>query len=246
MFSHLHALSLRWHLTRKTGEVLRIMDRGTNSVNGLLSYLFFSILPTIVDIVVAVIYFTINFNGWFGLIIFVTMALYLTVTVVVTEWRTKYRRSMNLADNEQRTKSVDSLLNFETVKYYSAEEYEIRRYEKAVLDYQAEEWKSISSLNLLNMAQSVLMNVGLLAGSLYCGYLVAVERKLTVGDYVLFGTYIMQLMVPLNFLGTLYRVIQESFINMENMLDLMDERQEVKDAPGALPIVSNGGKIEFR
>ncbi len=160
---------------------------------------------------------------------------------MVTEWRTKYRRSMNLADNDQRTKSVDSLLNFETVKYYSAEEYEIHRYQEAILKYQvgiadstkfllisgaqcislkkscgfvtlifssqAEEWKSLSSLTLLNAAQSLMMNCGLMAGSLYCGYLVSSEggRSLTVGDYVLFGTYIMQLMVPLNFLGTLYR-----------------------------------------
>lgn len=136
LFSHLHTLSLRWHLSRKTGELLRVMSRGTNSINGLLSYLIFSILPTIIDVVVAIVYFTTAFNVWFGLIVLVTMALYLTCTIVVTEWRTKFRRKMNTADNEQRTKAVDSLLNFETVKYYGAEQYEINRYEKAILDYQ--------------------------------------------------------------------------------------------------------------
>lgn len=222
LFSHLHALSLRWHLSRKTGEVLRVMDRGTTSINSLLSYLVFNIFPTIIDIVIAIIYFTTIFNFWFGVIVFVTMVLYLSATILVTEWRTKYRRLMNLADNEQRTKSVDSLLNFETVKYYGAEQYEIGRYEKAILDYQSEEYKSLGSLAVLNLGQGFTINMGLLAGSLYCGYLVS-ERVLTIGDYFLFGTYILQLMVPLNFLGTLYRVIQESFINMENMLDLMDE-----------------------
>ncbi len=152
---------------------------------------------------------------------------------------------MNAADNEQRTKGVDSLLNFETVKYYGAEKYEIGRYEQAIRDYQVEEWKSLASLTLLNTGQSVIINGGLLAGSLYCGYLVS-DGKLTVGDYVLFGMYILQLMVPLNFLGTLYRVIQESFINLENMLDLMEEPQEVKDLPNALPLVATRGKIEFR
>eukprot|EP00095_Tigriopus_kingsejongensis_P008735 maker-scaffold683_size112676-snap-gene-0.16 protein:Tk08735 transcript:maker-scaffold683_size112676-snap-gene-0.16-mRNA-1 annotation:"atp-binding cassette sub-family b member mitochondrial isoform x1" len=245
LFEHLHHLSLRWHLSRKTGEVLRIMDRGTNSINGLLSYLIFNILPTVVDIVVAIIYFSSAFNIWFGLIVLVTMIIYLAITVGVTEWRTKYRRSMNLADNDQRTKGVDSLLNFETVKYYGAEKYEIDRYQDAILSYQSEEYKSQASLTLLNAAQSGIINAGLLVGSLYCGLLVT-QKRLTPGDYVLFGTYILQLMVPLNFLGTLYRVIQESFINMENMLELMDEEREVSDIPNALPIVATQGKIEFR
>merc|ERR1719513_426675 len=108
MFSHLHRLSLRWHLSRKTGEVLRIMDRGTNSINGLLSYIVFSIAPTIIDIIVAIIYFTVAFNVWFGLVVFVTMALYLTATILMTEWRTKFRRAMNEADNGQRQRAVDS------------------------------------------------------------------------------------------------------------------------------------------
>nr|AHK05635.1 ATP-binding cassette transporter sub-family B member 6 [Tigriopus japonicus] len=245
LFTHLHHLSLRWHLSRKTGEVLRIMDRGTSSINGLLSYLVFNILPTIVDIVIAIVYFSSAFNIWFGLIVLVTMIIYLAVTVAMTEWRTKFRRSMNQADNEQRSKGVDSLLNFETVKYYGAEPYEIDRYEKAILSYQAEEFKSQTSLTFLNGAQSLIINGGLLAGSLYCALLVT-QRYLTPGDYVLFGTYILQLMVPLNFLGTLYRVIQESFINMENMLELMDEPQEISDRPNAMPIMVTQGKIEFK
>merc|ERR1719376_1627039 len=241
VFAHLHRLSLRWHLSRKTGEVLRIMDRGTSSINGLLSYIVFNIVPTLVAILV----FTATFNFWFGLIVFITMLLYLSLTVMMTEWRTKYRRSMNEADNKQRQRAVDSLLNFETVKYYANEGYEADQLASAILNYQEEEFKTSASLTLLNVMQCLLINAGFMAGSLYCAYLVYTQAK-TVGDYVLFGTYIMQLMVPLNWLGTLYRVIQESFVNMENMFDLMAEEVEVTDSPNALPLMALKGKIDFR
>lgn len=245
LFGHLHRLSLRWHLSRKTGEVLRIMDRGKDSINGLLNYIMFSILPTIIDIIIAIIYFTVEFNVLFGLIVFITMAVYLVGTITVTEWRTKFRRRMNEAENKQRTRAVDSLLNFETVKYYGAEQLEVDRYDEAILNFQKQEYVSVATLNFLNLVQTLVINAGFLAGSLYCGYLVA-ENEKSVGDYVLFGTYIMQLMVPLNWLGTLYRMIQESFINMENMLDLMDEPIEIQDGPHALPLIATKGKIEFR
>jgi len=235
LFQHLHNLSLRWHTSRKTGEVLRIMDRGTSSINNLMSYLVFNIFPTILDIVIAIIYFGISFNVWFGLIILVTMSIYLATTIFITEWRTKFRRLMNTADNEQRTTSVDSLLNAETVKYFSMEAYEVNKYKEKILDYQVEEWKSSASLVMLNVLQSVVMNGGLLSISLYCVHMVA-ERQLTIGDFVLLGTYFQQLMGPLNWLGTLYRVIQESFINMENMFDLMNEKIEVADQPGAITL----------
>merc|ERR1719447_1624679 len=235
-----NARSLIWiprqqYITRKTGEVLRIMDRGTSSINNLMSYLVFNIFPTILDIVIAIIYFGISFNIWFGLIIIVTMSIYLATTIFITEWRTKFRRLMNTADNEQRTTSVDSLLNAETVKYFSMEAYEVNKYKEKILDYQVEEWKSSASLVMLNVLQSVVMNGGLLSISLYCVHMVA-ERQLTIGDFVLLGTYFQQLMGPLNWLGTLYRVIQESFINMENMFDLMNEKIEVADQPGAITL----------
>ncbi len=166
------------------------------------------------------------------------------MTVLVTEWRTKFRREMNLNDNQQRTKAVDSLLNFETVKYYNAESYEIDRYNEAILKYQDSEWTVMASLNLLNFSQSFVINGGFLTGSILAGYMVSQDEK-TVGDYVLFGTYIMQLMGPLNWLGTLYRVIQESFVNMENMLDLMDEAVEIKDSSNAPDLIASRGKIEF-
>ncbi|KAI5644369.1 ABC transporter transmembrane region domain-containing protein [Phthorimaea operculella] len=143
LFKHLHDLPLRWHLSRKTGEVLRVMDRGTDSIDNLLSYILFSITPTIIDILVAVVYFVTAFNAWFGLIVFTTMVLYIISTIAVTEWRTKFQRRMNLADNEQKARSVDSLLNYETVKYYGAEDYEVMAYREAIVNYQA---RSVDSL----------------------------------------------------------------------------------------------------
>lgn len=244
LFSHLHELSLRWHLGRRTGEVLRVVDRGTSSVTGLLSYLVFNVFPTLADIIIGIIYFSMFFNAWFGLIVFLCMSLYLTLTIVVTEWRTKFRRDMNTQENATRARAVDSLLNFETVKYYNAEGYEVERYREAIIKYQGLEWKSSASLVLLNQTQNLVIGGGLLAGSLLCAYFVS-EQKLQVGDFVLFGTYIIQLYMPLNWFGTYYRMIQTNFIDMENMFDLLKEETEVKDLPGAGPLRFHRGQIEF-
>ncbi|XP_043655583.1 ATP-binding cassette sub-family B member 6 [Drosophila teissieri] len=245
LFRHLHQLSLRWHLQRKTGEVLRVMDRGTDSINNLLNYIVFSIAPTILDLLVAVAYFIYAFNWWFGLIVFLTMFLYIASTIAITEWRTKYQRRMNLADNEQRARSVDSLLNFETVKYYGAENYEVDCYREAILKYQKEEFLSMLTLNMLNTAQNIILCLGLLAGSLLCVYLVVHHQTLTVGDFVLFSTYLMELYMPLNWFGTYYRAIQKNFVDMENMFDLLKEEEEIVDAPGCSPLLTAGGGIEF-
>uniref|UniRef100_A0A1L8DUM0 ATP-binding cassette sub-family B member 6 n=1 Tax=Nyssomyia neivai TaxID=330878 RepID=A0A1L8DUM0_9DIPT len=245
LFRHLHSLSLRWHLSRKTGEVLRVMDRGTDSINNLLNYILFSIVPTIVDIIVAVVFFVAAFNGWFGLIVFLTMSFYIIATVTVTEWRTKFQRRMNLADNAQKARSVDSLLNFETVKYYGAEQYEVDCYREAILKYQIEEWRSLITFNILNTTQNIIVCAGLLAGSMLCAYMVVYEKGLSVGDYVLFASYIIQLYVPLNWFGTYYRAIQKNFVDMENMFDLMREEQEVIDAPGAGSLSIVRGGIDF-
>lgn len=170
LFGHLHGLSLRWHLGRKTGEILRVIDRGMNSINNLLSYILFNILPTFVDIGVAVIYFVIAFDAWFGLIVFTTMVAYLLFTIYITEWRTKYRRSTNEKDNKTRAISVDSLLNFETVKYYGQENFEVQRFNDAIKLFQKEEWKSLASLNVLGLGQNVIISLGLLGGALLCAY----------------------------------------------------------------------------
>jgi len=248
LLAHVHDLSLRWHLGRKTGEVLRIMDRGTSSVNSLLQYLVFNILPTLLDIGIAVIYLGVKFDLYFGLIVFVTMAVYLSLTIIITEWRTKFRRKMNEFDNKQRARGVDSLLNAETVKYFSMEQWEVNKYREAIEQYQSMEWETLASLQLLNLMQSLVINSGMYGVSMYCAYLVA-KHVYTVGDYALIGTYLLQLMVPLNFLGTVYRAIQESFINMENMFALMDEKVEIVDLPNAVVYQQNVGQppeVEFR
>uniref|UniRef100_A0A3Q2C8R1 ATP binding cassette subfamily B member 6 (LAN blood group) b n=1 Tax=Cyprinodon variegatus TaxID=28743 RepID=A0A3Q2C8R1_CYPVA len=235
VFSHLHGLSVRWHLERRTGDVVRSIDRGMSSINNLLSYILFSILPTIIDIIIAIIYFVSYFNIWFGLIVFTCMVLYLTCTILITEWRTKYRREMNNQDNNAKSRAIDSLLNFETVKYYNSEDYEVHCFNEAILNYQVRsEWKSSASLALLNQAQNIIIGSGLLAGSLLCSYMVS-QKQFQVGDYVLFGTYIIQLYIPLNWFGTYYRLIQSGLIDMENMLALLAEHREV----------SNGTKLGF-
>uniref|UniRef100_A0A672YTV0 ATP-binding cassette, sub-family B (MDR/TAP), member 6b n=1 Tax=Sphaeramia orbicularis TaxID=375764 RepID=A0A672YTV0_9TELE len=244
LFSHLHGLSLRWHLDRRTGDVLRSIDRGTSSINNLLSYILFSILPTICDIVIAIVYFSSYFNVWFGLIVLSCMVLYLTCTVLITEWRTKYRRDMNTEDNNAKSRAVDSLLNFETVKYYNAEDYEVRCFDEAIVRYQRCEWKSSASLALLNQTQNIIIGSGLLAGSLLCAHLVS-EGRFQVGDYVLFGTYIIQLYTPLNWFGTYYRLIQSAFVDMENMLTLLTEQKEVQDADDAQDLYLTAGRVEF-
>jgi len=181
------------------------MDRGTESINNILNYLVFSIFPTIADILIAIVYLTAFFNGWFGLIVFTTMVLYLAATFGITEWRTKFRRSMNQADNEMKQQSIDSLLNFETVKYYTNEKYETDRYASSIIRYQKEEWKVTASICVLNMVQLILINGGLLAGSLLCVWMVVNNDGMTVGDYILFTSYLLQLYGPLNFFGTYYR-----------------------------------------
>uniref|UniRef100_A0A8C3A141 ATP-binding cassette sub-family B member 6 n=1 Tax=Cyclopterus lumpus TaxID=8103 RepID=A0A8C3A141_CYCLU len=253
LFSHLHSLSLRWHLGRKTGDVLRSIDRGTSSINSLLSYIVFSIIPTMADIGISIIYFITYFNAWFGLIVFVCMALYLTLTIIITEWRTKYRRDMNLQDNNAKSKAVDSLLNFETVKYYNAENYEVGRFEDAILKYQVSEWKTQASLAFLNQTQNIIIGSGLLAGSLLCAYFVTEEssRILSsqIGDFVLFGTYIIQLYTPSTVwyptTGEKELMIQNSFIDMESMFKLFEEDEEVKDEVNAGSLQYKRGTVEF-
>lgn len=245
MYQHLHSLSLKWHLNRKIGEVLRVMDRGTSSISSLLSYVVFNILPTFADIFIAVVYFGLVFNIWFGLMVFVTMTLYLIATIFLTEWRTKFRRDANKLDNEVEAKCVDSLLNFETVKYYNAEDFELENYKTTIEKFQVAEWKGQASLNLLNSTQNITITIGVLCGTLLCAHYV-VEGDLTAGDYVLFSTYIVQLYTPLNFFGTYYRLIQTAFVDMENMFSLLSTEPEVVDIPNASPLKVGDGRIEFK
>ncbi|CAO3587296.1 unnamed protein product [Absidia cylindrospora] len=244
MFEHLHSLSLAFHINRKTGEVLRVMDRGTSSIVQLLQQVVFQVFPAIANIIVAVFFFAFRFSLSFGLIVFITMALYLYVTIRMTQWRTKFRREMNQLDNLARTKAVDSLLNFETVKYYGAESFEVDRYKTAIIDYQKADWKSSISLNVLNLTQNAVITLGLLVGSLLFAWEVS-KGNLTAGDYVIFQMYMMQLYSPLHFFGTYYRMIQQNFIDMEKMLELFEVDQSVKDIPGARELNVKSGHVVF-
>ncbi|TPX50403.1 hypothetical protein SeLEV6574_g00910 [Synchytrium endobioticum] len=245
MLEHLHNLSLNFHLNRKTGEVLRIMDRGTNSIGSLLSYLLFNITPVFVDIIAAVVFFIYKFGWVFGTIVFLTMTLYIIATIAITEWRSKFRREMIEFDNAARQRAVDSLLNYETVKYYNAERREVELYDEAMIKYLRADFTSSASLNILNTAQNLIITLGLLVGSLLCAKEVA-DGLLSTGDFVMFLTYITQLYVPLNWFGTYYRVIQQNFIDMEKMLELFNENTAIQDTVGATQLqIRAGATIAF-
>jgi ATP-binding cassette subfamily B (MDR/TAP) protein 6 len=198
-----------------------------------------------VDIGIAVIVFVWMFDWTLAMIIFVTMGSYIFFTIWITEWRTKFRREMNELDTVSRGRAVDSLLNFETVKYYGNEAWEVADYERSVIEYQKADWKSNASLNVLNTAQNVVITTGL-----FCGLWVAAKRvtvgTLLIGDFVAFVTYILQLYQPLNWFGTYYRAIQQNFIDMEKMLDLLESNESIKDSPDASELACHdGGNIKF-
>ena len=244
LFNHLHRLGVRWHNSRKTGEVLRIIDRGSSSVNIVLNSAFFQVLPIIIDTFVAMAALSYDLNFYFGIIILLTMIVYLVIAVIGTECRTNIKRSLNEADNEQRAKTVDSLLNSETVKLYGNEEYESDQFSHYMDVFLRKDWILKLLMNGFNTIQTLALNCGLLVGSLYCAYLISLH-ELTVGDYVLFVTYMMQLMAPLKQLAFLYRTIQEALINMENMFELMSVEEEIKDIPEAKDFKSDDMNITF-
>ncbi|CAG8477671.1 17609_t:CDS:10 [Acaulospora morrowiae] len=244
MLEHLLNLSLRFHLNRKTGEILRVQDRGVSSIVSILSSILFDIIPTLVDVVIAVIYFTMAFDIFFGLIVFITMSLYIINTIIMTDWRTKYRRLSNLLDNAMEAKAVDSLLNYETVKLYAAENFEVGQYTRAILDYQLADQKSNLTMYILNTTQNLIIQIGLLTGSILCATRVS-KGEMTVGDFVMYLTYILQLYGSLNWFGNYYRVIQKNFVDMEKMLDLLQESPEIKDLPQAAPLTMQKGEVIF-
>ncbi|ORZ30056.1 hypothetical protein BCR44DRAFT_1446558 [Catenaria anguillulae PL171] len=247
MFTHLHNLSHRFHLTRKTGEILRVQDRGVSSIVTLLSTILFNIVPTLIDIAIAVVFFGLQFDVWFSLIVGTTMVLYIVATVVITEVRTKHRRRSNALENAMQAKAVDSLLNFEVVKLYNNETFESQQYAKAMADYQAADWISSLTSSWLSMTQNWIIQVGLLCGALLCAHRVVVQRVMSVGDFVLFLSYITQLYGPLNDFGKLYRQLQKNFVDMEKMLDLLAQMPEVRDSPRTISIdpCSMQGHVRF-
>ncbi|RKO93350.1 P-loop containing nucleoside triphosphate hydrolase protein, partial [Blyttiomyces helicus] len=245
ILEHLHSLSLQFHLFRKTGEVLRVVERGTSSISSLLSYFLFNMGPVVLDTVAGVVVMLYTFDAAVGGILLSTMILYIATTIALTEWRTKFRREMITLDNAAKAHAVDSLLNFETVKYYGNEAFEVKRYEEAILKYQAADWVSSASLNILNTAQNTITTLGLLAGALLVGKR-EYDGEVETGALIFFLAYLAQLSGPLNWFGTLYRVIQQNFTDMEKMMELFENENIIKDSPNAAELkVSHGGSIKF-
>jgi ATP-binding cassette subfamily B protein len=244
-FRHIHALSLRYHITRKTGGLSRIIERGVKGVDFLLRFLLFSIAPLILELaLVAAILFWV-FDAWYLVVVAVTIVLYVWFTFKVTEWRVAIRKRMNERDTDANQKAIDSLLNFETVKYFGAEEREAARYDGSMKGYAKAATETQVSLAWLNAGQSAIITAGLVAVMIMAARGVQ-AGALTVGDFVMVNAYMLQITLPLGFLGTVYREIRQSLIDMDAMFDLIDQPAEIVDRPGAKPLVVSGGRIEFR
>jgi ABC-type transport system involved in Fe-S cluster assembly fused permease/ATPase subunit len=244
VFRHLHALSLRFHLDRHTGGVTRDIERGTRGVSTIMSYMLFSVIPILLEITLVVFLLGAKFDWTFVAITLCAIALYIVTTISITEWRTQHRRTMNEMDSKANTKAIDSLLNYETVKYFGNEEFEAGRYDKNLQRYEAAATKSETSLGLLNAAQSIVIAtaVTLLMWRASEGI---VTQKLTLGDLVMVNALLIQLYIPLNFLGAMYRELRQAFTDMEKMFNLLDENREVQDKPGAKPLALSGASIKF-
>ncbi|HYD68688.1 MAG TPA: ABC transporter ATP-binding protein/permease [Azospirillum sp.] len=244
IFRHLHALSLRFHLERQTGGLTRSLERGTRAIDSLLRFALFSIAPTLVEIALVVVILWSMFDGWFALATAVTVVGYIAYTFLVSEWRTKYRRQMNEEDSRANTKAIDSLLNYETVKYFGNEEHEARRYDKALQSYESAAVKSQQSLSMLNVGQSAIISVGL-AVVMAMAARGIVNGSMTIGDFVLVNTYLLQLYQPLNFFGFVYREMKQAIIDMERMFELLAVGREIADSPDARPLAVTGGAVAF-
>ena len=244
VFHHLHALSLRFHLERQTGGLTRDIERGTRGISTLLSFMVFSVLPTLLEIALVTGFLIYKFDVWFGVITVGALVLYVALTFAISEWRTAHRRQMNEMDSKANTKAIDSLLNYETVKYFGNEHYEARRYDENLQRYERAVVTSETSLGLLNAVQAcvIALAVSLLMWRAADGI---VNGHLTLGDLVMVNALLIQLYIPLNFLGVMYREIKQAMVDMEKMFRLLGENREVEDKPGAPPLAVSGGAIRF-
>jgi ATP-binding cassette, subfamily B, heavy metal transporter len=244
VFHHLHALSLRFHLERQTGGLTRDIERGTRGISTLLSFMVFSVLPTLLEMALVTGFLIWQFDVWFGVITVAAIAAYVALTFVISEWRTKHRRTMNEMDSKANTRAIDSLLNYETVKYFGNERYEAERYDENLRRYERAVVTSETSLGLLNSVQALViaLAVSLLMWRASEGI---VAGSLTLGDLVMVNALLIQLYIPLNFLGVMYREIKQALVDMEKMFRLLGENREVKDEPGAKPLAVAGGALRF-
>jgi len=244
VFRHLHDLSLRFHLDRKTGGVSRDIERGTRGLGFLLNFMVFNILPTLVEIGLVIGILLFKYDAWFGIITFVSIAAYITYTLVVTEWRMKFRRTMNEMDSRANTRAIDSLLNYETVKYFGNEEYETRRYGEQMAQWEQAAIKNQTSLSALNFGQGAIIAIGMTL-LVHLAAQRVTTGEMTLGDLVLVNAFLLQLYMPLNFLGFVYREIKHSLADLERMFGLLEKHAEIADRPGAPDLVLDGGEIRF-
>jgi len=243
-FAHMHRLSLRFHLERRTGGLSRIIDRGTKGIDFLLRFTLFNIVPTLLQILIFCGILLVRYDVWYALVTFCTIVGYIYYTFRITDWRLGYRRDMNNRDTDANTKAVDSLLNFETVKYFGNEAHEARRFDQSLAGYQKAAVKSQTSLAALNIGQGVIVAFGLVA-VMGMAALGVEAGRLSVGDFVLVNAFLIQLYMPLSFLGTVYREIRQSLVDMEKMFELIDVTPEIEDKPGAPALRISGGSVSF-
>jgi ATP-binding cassette, subfamily B, heavy metal transporter len=236
-FRHLHALSLRFHLERQTGGMTRDIERGVRGIESLISYSLYSIVPTLIEVAMVLTILAVKFDAWFAWITIAALALYIVFTVIVTEWRTQFRREANEFDSAAHTKAVDSLLNYETVKYFNNEDFEARRYDVSLERLRKARLKSQTTLSMLNTGQQMIIAVGLV-GMLWRATQGVVDGRMTLGDLVMINAFMIQLYIPLNFLGVLYREIKQSLTDLDKMFTLMEKEREVADREGAVPLPS--------
>ncbi|CAN7273535.1 ABC transporter ATP-binding protein/permease [Acidovorax sp. LjRoot66] len=234
-FEHLHALSLRFHLERQTGGMTRDIERGVRGIESLISFTLFNVVATLVEVALVLTVLAVKFDAWFAWITLAALAFYITFTVLVTEWRTQFRREANEFDSAAHTKAVDSLLNYETVKYFNNEAFEARRYDESLERLRHARLKSQTTLSMLNAGQQLIIAIGLVA-MLWRATQGVVDGRMTLGDLVMVNAFMIQLYIPLNFLGVIYREIKQSLTDLDKMFVLMDKEREVADAPGAQPL----------
>jgi ABC-type transport system involved in Fe-S cluster assembly fused permease/ATPase subunit len=244
VFRHLHALSLRFHLSRQTGGLTRDVERGQRGISTLISYALFSILPTLVEITLVSAILVARYDWTFITIVAVALTVYIGFTVGVTEWRTQYRRQMNELDSRANTRAIDSLLNYETVKYFNNEGWEAQRYDESLQNWERAAVKSQTSLSWLNIGQSAIIAIAVTL-IVWRATVGVVSGRMTVGDLVLVNAFMIQLYIPLNFLGVIYREIKQALADMERLFLLVEENAEVRDRDGALPLRTTGGAVRF-
>ena len=235
VFRHLHALSLRFHLERQTGGMTRDIERGTRAVHSLISYSLYSIVPTLIEVAMVLTLLAVKFDVWFAGITIIALVFYITFTVLVTEWRTQFRKQMNDLDSTAHSRAVDSLLNYETVKYFNNEEFEAHRYDESLVRYRRAAIKSQTTLSVLNTGQQLIIATGLVA-MLWRATEGVAQGRMTLGDLVMVNAFMIQLYIPLGFLGVLYREIKQSLTDLDKMFSLIEREREVADLPGAEPL----------